>query len=248
MAKEKRGDPPLRFAKELAYESGWLIVTHQARGFLIDQEFQAPRGQLFKRDARESLLALCGLLRKHLDSVELPTDKWPIMPIELDYGYNPSEHGYIPDEDLWFDCVKTSTEPLTKDRISAELLHTVNRVLATFNDDQLQDVFRVMKLFQLHCTVGELNELALTGQASKKAREKGPRAKSERAQHLRKMVLATAREYWSHHPKFKGQPFNTSKKITEAINKARRAQMPGCAPLSPKTIADHLRLALREDS
>jgi len=32
------------------------------------------------------------------------------MPIELDFGYNPEEHGIIADEDLWFECAENSTK------------------------------------------------------------------------------------------------------------------------------------------
>ncbi|WP_454624161.1 hypothetical protein [Bradyrhizobium cenepequi] len=73
------------------------------------------------------MVALTDQLRAHLDAKELPTDKWPITPIELDYGYVPEEHGIVADEDLWLELAEADTEPLTKDRLSAEFLHATTR-------------------------------------------------------------------------------------------------------------------------
>jgi hypothetical protein len=249
MTKKKHAEPPLEIVKELGFsKEGPVIVAHRKRGFLLDVhviETKKKRGPL-RLDAKEILLALTGRLRAHLDGRGLPTDKWPIMPVELDGSYDPKEHGVVADEDLWLECAEESTEPLTNDRLAAEYLHATNRALAQFSDDQLRDVYRLMYLHHLYATVGELNDLAMAGQAAKKGREKGPRVKSERAQELRALILAIATDYWAEHSRLRKQPVNTAAKIADKVNAARAAQNAGCRKLADKTIADHLRVALRE--
>jgi hypothetical protein len=252
MAKAKHKEPPLESARELAFlkEKGPVVVTRRKRGFLVDihvsdtskTRWKPP----FRPDGRQALLALTRQLREHLDARGLPTDKWPITPIEQDFGYDPKAHGIIADEDIWFECAVDTTEPLTKDRLSAELLHASNRALARFNEDELRDVYRLMYLHHLYATAGELNELAIAEQASKKRRKRGPEVKHEKAQELRELILATAKEFWRRHPRLVAQPFNTAKKIVDMVNKARKAQNPGCKPLAVNTVYNHLRLALGE--
>jgi hypothetical protein len=253
MAKGENDDPPLKSVVGHSYSSDGmpkLTITRRERGFLSDveiREFEETKPkQPIKPDGTLALNALGKQLRDYLDSVGLPTDKWPVMPIELDFGYDPAEHGIVADDDLWIGYVEESTEPLTKNRIAADLLHTTNRILANCAADQLRDVFRAMKLYHLYATVGELNALALAGEIAKRAREKGPHAKKLRARNTRKLIFEIANEFWSSHPKLSGQPFNTAKKIAHVVNKERHAQDPGCAPLAAKTIADHLRAALHE--
>jgi len=253
MAKKELEDPPLEL--KMRYGTGpdgltKVVVTQRRRGFLIDVELRKVERKLhdlpIKPKGRLALASLCERLREHLDSVDLPTDRWPVAPRELDGGYDPEEHGIVADEDLWIGVVEDSTEPLTRDRIAAYLLHTLLKLLEKSSDGQLADIFMAMDLYRQYSMVGDLNALALAGDAAKKGLEAGPRAKKERAKNVRKIVLAKARECWSDHPKLEGQPFNTAKKIAPAVNDARQAIEPGCQRLSPKTIADHLRLAIHE--
>jgi hypothetical protein len=253
MAKGEHDDPPLKSVVGYSYSPDGmprLTITRRERGFLSDveiREFKETKPkQPIKPDGTLALDALGKQLRDYLDSVGLPTDKWPVTPIELDFGYEPAEHGTVADDDLWIGYVEESTEPLTKNRIAADLLHTTNRILANCTADQLRDVFRAMKLYHLYATVGELNALALAGEIAERGREKGPHAKKLRARNTRKLILEIANEFWSRHPKLLGQPFNTAKKISDVVNKKRKVQDPSCAPLAAKTISDHLRVALRE--
>jgi hypothetical protein len=253
MAKDKHGEPPLESVVELSYseKTGPLIVTHRQRGFLIDLEAtdikKARRTKpSFRPNGTVALDALRQRLRRQLDASGLPTDKWPVTPIELDFGYDPKEHGIVADDDLWIGCVEDSTEPLTKDRIAADLLHAINRLLIGFTDDQLSDVFRAMRLYHLNSMVGDLNELAIAGTVSRKSMGKGPQVKKERARNYRKLILAIAEDFWARDPKWRGQPVNTAKKITKAVNEMRANREPGCKPLAVTTIANHLRVALRE--
>ena len=269
MAKDEHEDPPLQSVAELtlAKNEGPVIATHRKRGFLTDVNLTAASHLLHPRpgpgrgaetgkkrweqplrlDGKTTLTVLSDRLRAILDAKGLPTDKHPVMPIELDYAYDPEEHGIVADEDIWIAVAEDSTEPLTKDRIAAELLHTTKRLLRNCSDGQLRDVFRAMKLYQLYSLVGEINELAIAGKVSRKAREKGPLVRREKARNLKKQILAFAEKFWEDNPRLVGQPVNTAKKITKAFNEMRAVQEPGCKPLASKTIADHLRTALRPD-
>jgi hypothetical protein len=252
MAKDEHNELPLQSVMELAYseEEGSLIVTYRKRGFLSDLDVSNTKKTRwkppFRPDGKVALTALGKRLRGHLDARGLPTDKWPVMPVESDSGYNPKEHGIVEDEDLWIGWVEDSTEPLTKDRIAADLLYATNSLLASFSEEQLRDVFQAMRLYHLYSMVGELNELAASGEASKKGRAKGPSVKKERARKWRELILAIAVKFWEQNPRWVGQPVNTAKKIAQAVNQMRAARQPGCAPLATKTIADHLRVALAE--
>ena len=253
MSKRAPKDPPLQSVVEQIYsiEDGPLTVAEHARGFLFDiQVSETTRKRWpkrFKLGGRVPLTALASRLRAQLDAADLPTDKWEVMPRDLDFGYSPEEHGIVEDEDIWIQLIEDSTAPLTSLRISADLLHALNRLLARFTEDQLSDVFRAMTLYYLHRVVEELHEPALSGQASKKGREKGPSVKKERARALRALILVKADECWARHPRLAGQTVNTAKKIADAVNQARASQNLGRKPLAVSTIANQLRVALRED-
>jgi hypothetical protein len=181
-----------------------------------------------------------------LDALELPTDKADVIPIERDWGYDPDEHGTVADEDLWFGIAQDSIEPLTVDRLAAELLHAIARLQAKFNDDELSDIFRAMYVYHLHSAAGELNELAIDGKKSRNNRAKGWKARKETGSAQRKLILAIALEFWERFPNLKRQVLNTARKIEVAVNQARTNQFPKCKPLAAKTISDRLREALIE--
>jgi hypothetical protein len=247
MTKNKRAEPSLEVVKELAFsKDGPVLVAHLSRGFLSDVRVitaKEERGPA-RLDGKEYLIWRSERLRAHLDGKGLPTDKWRVMPIELDRGYHPEEHGVIADEDLWLENAEEWTEPLTEDRLAAEFLHAINRALARFDEDQLRDVYRLMRLHHQYSMAGELNDLALEGQGRRKDRRKGPQSKSEAAHKLRALIVATAKEFWRVHPRLVGQLFNTAKKIGPDIDKARKAQVPDCKPLAVNTIYNHLRAGL----
>ncbi len=251
MAKAKQDEIPLERMNELSYsKDGFIVVSHRKRGFLRDIEVVDASEKLhkpiFRPNGKVALMMHAERSRAHLDAKDLPTDKWPVMPRELDGGYVVEEHGEVADEDLWFELAEAYTEPLTEDRLAAEYLHAINGVLARFNDDELDDIFRLAYLHHLHSTVGELNELALDGERSRGNLAKGSKVKKELGATQRKLILEIAREFWQQHPNLKGQFSNTAKKIEVAVNEARANQSPGCAPLVAKTISDQLRLALKE--
>jgi hypothetical protein len=252
MTKARKRAIPLREVKELSYsnEDGEVIVSFRSRGFLSDTDVRDTKPTLHKRvfrpEGRLALAALADRLRAHLDAEGLPTDKWEVCPIERDWGYDPDDQGTVADEDLWLGVAHDSTEPLTEDRLAAELLHAIARLNARFNDDQLRDIFRAMCLYHLHSAAGELNELATDGEKSRTNRAKGWKAKKETGAIQRKLILAIAEEFWLRFPKLKGQVLNTARKIEVAVNKARSEQFPKCKPLAAKTISDQLRAALKE--
>jgi hypothetical protein len=252
MSNKNQREPPLEVARGwMRSEDGVVFVTRRSRGFLSEVSVSDNEGKkwrpLTRPEAKSALAELASKLRNHLDAKNLPTDKWPVIPVELEQGYVPEEHGVVDDQDIWIGCFEGYAEPLTEDRIVADLLHTTNRLLSTFSEDHLREIFHAMKAYHLYCTVGEVNELALEGKDSVDRLRKGPRARKARSQNDRLLILGVARDFWQKNPRLKGQPINTTKKIAEAVNIARAAQRPGCNRLSDKTIADHLRLALRQE-
>jgi hypothetical protein len=253
---EKDRDPPLSSAIE-RYTYGpdgsrILVIERQRRGFLKDEVLQLePKAkEPVKPNSRLALTTLCQVLRAELDAAELPTDKWPVMPIELDFGYDPQDHGIIADEDIWIGAAEDSTEPLTKHRIAADLLHIIQRLLkrAASDEDLLADIHRAMKLFAHHTLVGEINELAISGERSRLSRAQGPRAKVAETRRLKRLILTIARKFWVDRPNYRGRTVKTAIAITDKVNRARRKSTPNCRPLSPKTIGDHLSAALSEEN
>ncbi|WP_439365255.1 hypothetical protein ACNJYD_02675 [Bradyrhizobium sp. DASA03005] len=252
MAKKEENAVPLEQVKELSYleEDGEVIVSYRSRGFLRDMDVRDTKPTLHKRifrpNGKEALAALADRLRAHLDAKDLPTDKTEVIPIERDWGYDPDEYGIVADEDLWFGIAQDSTEPLTVDRLAAELLHAITRLHTKFNDDELSDIFRAMYVYHLHSAAGELNELAIDGETSRKNRAKGWQARKETGSAQRKLILAIAQDFWERFPNLEGQVLNTARKIEVAVNQARTNQFPKCKPLAAKTISDRLREALIE--
>jgi hypothetical protein len=253
---EKDRDPPLSYAIE-RYTYGpdgsrILVIERQRRGFLKDEVLKlTPRAkEPFKPDARLALTSLCQVLRAELDAAELPTDKWSVTPIELDFGYDPLDHGIIADDDIWIGVAEDSTEPLTKHRITAGLLHIIQRLLKRTAADQdlLADIHRAMKLFAQHTLVGEINALAISGERSRQSRAKGPPTKVAETQKLKQLVLTTARKFWVERPNYRGHTGKTAKLIADEVNRARRESTPNCRPLSPKTSGDHLSAAISEEN
>ncbi len=253
MPEKKKRETPLEIVRDTSHSvegSCPVIISFRRRGFLKDYHEEDTTDALnkppFRPEGKQALLGLAEKLRAHLESKDLPTDKSPIMPKELDWSYTPEEHGVVADEDLWFCVAEGSTEPLTEDRLAAELLHATSRVLARFDEDELRDVFRAMYLYHLHSSVGELNNLAMAGLASEKGLAQGPQTKIERSRTLRQRILEIAQDFWSRHPEFKGHPVNTAKKIADTVNNDRERMRPGSAPLVYKTISNHLSVALKE--
>jgi hypothetical protein len=252
---EKDQDPPLSSLQERytygADGSRILVIERQRRGFLKDEvlRLEPKSKEPFKPDSRLALTTLCKVLRAELDAADLPTDEWEIMPIELDFGYVPEEHGIIADEDIWIGAAEDSTDPLTKHRLTAGLLHIVQRILkrTAGNDDLLADIHRAMKLFAQQTVAGEINVLAITGQRSRQNRAKGPPTKVAESRKLKQLILALAQKHWRNRPNYLGNNHKTAEAIAHSVNQARKESAPNCRPLAPKTIARHLRAALAEE-
>jgi hypothetical protein len=252
MSNRAQKDPPLETVVTSSYseEDGPLTIVHRKRGFLRDVYISDLEKTLwskrFKLDGKARLVELSDQLRSQLDAAGLPTDKWQVTPRELDFAYHPDEHGFVADDDIWLQIVEESTEPLTRLRVAADLLQSLNRLFVQLTEDQLCEVYRAITLFHLHRVIEELHEPAISGAASKKNRGKGPNARKEKARALRRLILAMAEEFWNSHPRLIGQPVNTANKIVNAVNEAITSQKLSHKPLAAKTIADHLSVALRE--
>ncbi|WP_456782935.1 hypothetical protein [Bradyrhizobium sp. USDA 4516] len=227
-----------------------VIVSTRRRGFLLDVGIKTHTGALselfFQPNGKEVLSALANRLRAHLIARHLPTDKTPLAPIENAHAYTPEELAAAASEDAWFEIARDSTEPLSEDRLAAELLHAITRLFAKFRDDELSDIYRAMYLHHLHSSAGELNELAVEANISRGNRAKGWQAKKSKGELQRQSILSIAQEFWKQHPKLNGQSRNTAKKIEEAVNDERKKQGLGREPLAVKSISDHLSAALKE--
>lgn len=224
------------------------IIKHYSRGFLHDMEvFEASKTRQngpYKADGKVALTSLTAKLRGIVEAAGLPTDKHPVMPKELDHAYDPSEHGTVQDDDLWIDYVHESTEPLSEERIAADFLHATNRVLAAFSDEDLKDIFRVMRLYHLYATLGDLNNLALAGRTFAKGQASGPMYNRKKSNRTREIVADEAERYWQAHPNLRGQHAKTGERITSRVNERRVAEVLG-KPLKEKSVADHLRRAMK---
>lgn len=251
MPKDRRDEIPLQAVNELLYsKNGPVIVSHRRRGILQDIHVTDGNKRLhkpiFRPDGAQALLMLTGQLRTHLESKQLPTDKSPVLPLELDHGYVPEEHGIVADEDLWFEMAEASTEPLTEDRLKAELLHAAKCLLARFDKEELSDIFRAMRLYHLHQANEELNPLVLDGEASRVGRSMGPAKRKEKARALRELIIAIAQEFWRRNPELRSRTVHTAKKITDEVNEAIKCRGLDSSPLEYDTIAKHIRRALKE--
>jgi hypothetical protein len=245
-------DPPLS-SFELEYlhdaaQGGYIKskTVFWRRGFLSDMETRIEPNHTFKLQGKLWLNDLCEDLRGQLETAELPTDRSPIMPIELDYGYDPNDHGIIANEDVWVDCLRGSTDPLTKHRIAGELLHAIQRILSKLSDEQLTDVLQAMEQYALYQQAGVVNSLAVAGELAKDSRAKGPKAKNAASRKVRKLILRIAEEFWENQPNFRGHTVKTAEQIVCKVNKARAELDLGRKPLAAKTIGDHLSAALQE--
>ena len=247
-------EPPLEVETVKMYldQDGLQRVVRRRRGFLQEYDFRrktkARTNGPSKPNGRAAMTALADHLRGHLDSVGLPTDNYPVMPIEHDFGYDPEDHGIVQDDDIWIDVVEDCTEPLTRDQITANCLHAINRLLASLPDALLDDAFRAMEQYHLFCMLDELHALALDGAKSKQTRSQGPAARKAQAIKDQDLVLKFAQQFWGLHPQHVGKTVITANKIIDLVNAARTEIKSKCKALSAKTIADHLRRAMNRSS
>jgi hypothetical protein len=247
--KKQDADPPLSvYEVSHSYDRAGrrMSMLMRSRGFLTDSVIRVGKNQALKLNGKLALNDLSEELRRELDAEGLPTDKSPVMPIELDYGYDLNELGHIADEDVWIDCVRGSTEPLTRHRIAGDLLDALRRLLPNLSDYQLTDVFQAMDQYALYRQVGKINSLAVAGELAKQFRAKGPQAKRAASRRLRELILRIAEEHWEVRPNSRGHTVKTAEQIADKVNQARAELNPGCKPLAAKTIGDQLSVALEE--
>ena len=175
----KRKDPrelPLRYS-ETRYEhdsTRRMIVRTHVRGLLQDLDIRVEQPEVFGPQRlippfKGAIEALCEELRAVLDRAHLPTDRYPIMPFELDDGYEPLEHT-TPSADIWWYYVEESTEPLTIERIAADLLFALLRILKqSLSNEHLAEVYHAMKAYSLYRTATDFHSLAIMGRLHKRA-------------------------------------------------------------------------------
>lgn len=253
MSKKTSPEPPLETVTyRVTTQAGEKAeVDLRRRGFLHDIHVRKIQQQRQNgptmSDGRAALTALTVKLRAHLDAAGLATDKWDVMPPELDFGYNPDEHGYPKDDDLWHDYNMEVSQPLSQDQISSRLLHSANRLLRSLTDEQLSEAFRAMQLFHLSELVGDINEQALLGARAKAGRARGPAAKRTRGDRMREIIIREAEKCWAENPAIAGKRDITAQKIFDAVNAARNDEKLGKKPLSVKGIYGYLLEASEDE-
>lgn len=246
MSKKTNFEPPLKIRtyRVTTHEGTKAEVDLRQRGFLRDINVRKIQQQRQNgptmSDGRAELTALTDRLRAHLDSAGLATDKWEVMPLGLDVGYDPEEHGYPNDDDLWHDYNMEASEPLSQDQIASSLLHSTNRLLRSLTDEQLSEAFRAMQLFHLSELVGEINGQALLGARAKAGRARGPAAKKARGDRMREIIIREAEKCWAVNPELRSRRDITAQKIFDAVNAARHEEMLGKKQLSAKGIYGYL--------
>jgi hypothetical protein len=251
----KRNDPRelhLQYSEtRYEHDSGRrMIVRKNVRGLLQDVEVRVEQPEIlspqrFIPPFKIAIEALCEELRAILDAADLPTDRYPIMPFELDYGYEPLEHT-TPSGDIWWHFVEESTEALSKERIAANLLFSLIRILKqNLSNEHLADVYKGMQAYSLYKIATDFHSLAIMGKAAQKGRSHGPDARKNKTQTIRELIWEAARRHWASHPNYSGRRQATAYAIAEQVNAEILQQSLSSKPLTPKVIAGHVSDGLK---
>jgi hypothetical protein len=230
-----------------------MIVRKNTRGLLQDVEVRVEQPEIFSPQRfippfKIAIEALCEELRGILDSADLPTDRYPIMPFELDDGYEPLEHT-TPSGDIWWYVVEESTEPLTKERIAADLLFALLRILKQkLSNEHLAEVYKGMQAYSLYKIATDFHSLAIMGEAAKSGRSHGPKVRKSKTQAIRELIWEAARRHWVSHPNYSGRRQATADAIAGPVNAEILQRSLSSKPLTPKAISDHISVGLKAGS
>jgi hypothetical protein len=227
-----------------------MIIRTNVRGLLQDVEVRVEQPEIFGPQRfippfKILIEALCEELRAVLDRADLPTDRYPIMPFELDYGYEPLEHT-TPSGDIWWHFVEESTEALSKERIAANLLFSLLKILKqNLSNEHLADVYKGMQAYSLYKIATDFHSLAIMGKAAQKGRSHGPDARKNKTQTVRELIWEAARRHWVSHPNYSGRRQATANAIAGPVNAEILQRSLSSKPLTPKAISDHISDGLK---
>ncbi len=181
---------------------------------------------------------VCQELREILEQNDLPTDKTPLMPEELDVF----EKRLCDDEVLWYYDVVHSTEQLSEARLAGDLLMALIELgkLAGIDDYILHFATAMIRYGEFR--VSQINSLATAGAASISGRAAGPLAKSKKRDSIRRIVWRRAEECWHLSPRYIGIVEGTASEIARLVNADLvEAGLASKADRSIKTIGDDIR-------
>jgi hypothetical protein len=157
---------------------------------------------------------VCQELREILEKNDLPTDKTPLLPEELEVF----EKRLCDDEVLWYHDVVHSTEELSEARLAGDLLIALNQLgkLQGIEDYILHFGTAMFRYGEFR--VSQINSLATAGAAAVAGRAAGPPAKSKKRESIRKIVWRRAEECWQLSPKYIGIVEGTASEIATLVN------------------------------
>lgn len=229
------------------------ILRTETRHYDTPDGMFAAMSELAKYSPRESLERHCDELRNYLKNRELPTDRQPWW-VKAEEGWREFTDA---DEKLrltrrlshWTKRIEELTDPLSPERAAGKLLFCLNQVLGRKDiDEHLWDINQLLVAFAVYQIAGHANDLAHAGKLARAGRRKGPQARREKGDKIRKIATAHAFSYWEEHPAYRGNVSSTAEAIAEAVNEELRSKgllQSGRRGISVKRIGDYIREGIR---
>jgi hypothetical protein len=181
---------------------------------------------------------ICQEMREVLEQHDLPTDKTPLIPEELDVF----DERLCDDDVLWYHDVAHSTEQLSQARLAGDLLMALTKLGKRDGVEGYMAEFCSAMLTYGDYRVGQINSIAAAGAAAASGRAAGPPAKSKKRDSIRRIVWRRAEECWRSFPKYLGRVESTASEIAPLVNADLvQAGLASKANRSIKTIGDDIR-------
>jgi hypothetical protein len=141
---------------------------------------------------------------------------------------------------------KESTEPLSQERIAADLLLSLLRILKLdMTREDIAEVYKAMQAYSLYKSGTKFHDLAIMGQAAQQGRSQGPNARRAKTQEVRKLIWQAAQTYWSKHPNYAGRRQSTAEAIAAQVNAEILRRSLTSKPLTAKAISEHIAAGLK---
>lgn len=237
--KDSRG---VEYATEIHWRRGFLNDVQLS--YLGEPKFVRP----YRPDGTAQMMAVANELRQVLIAARRQPDRPPAALSGAVKTPKKQGRSRSTRDPKWLRKIEHSTEPLTRIRFAAQLLHGINFLLARCPRELHDDLFRTMRLYHLYSLAGDVNGLAVEAIEARMARESGPATKRKTADATRGLILRIAKEFWAKNPRYINQIIKTAELIAAGVNRTRKRTYPNTKPLAPKTIADHLSKALTGDN
>lgn len=181
---------------------------------------------------------VCQELRETLERNNLPTDKTPLMPEELDVF----ERRLCDDEVLWYHDVVHSTERLSEARMAGDTLMALIELGKLKGIDNYILHFGTAMFRYGEFRVSQINSLATAGAATVSGLAAGPLTKSVKRESIRRIVWHRAEECWRASARYVGTVGGTASEIARLVNEDLvAAGLASKADRSIKTIGDDIR-------